>query len=602
MKPNALLRAFAPFILGSVAIASGQEKRADLRTKDQEAIAQIQKLLFDTLIDIEGFPEELPLAKFLAALEAKFPKGKKVSLRIDEEAFGDQLPQVAGAMVRIRPMKDVGVVTVLRRALSQVEKIELDYGIRPTGVLITRPRLAAHLMIYDVRDEVRQIPHLLPILRKYSGDSYQDAKPNDGLALLVRFLMNEVKLRSWETIEVSNGVRIAVLASPTRQEDVSDALKLVGRFSDLAVVMNARIHEVDRAFFTRHVAPLFARDEDTKERPAVVRIDEALFKAVGKQKLILESEDIKLRPDEDAPFLSRQSAFRYIAGPHPRNEGQMLIGSGLSGVSFEVRPLLSPDLRYLRLRIRQEVAELIRIDKVKTLDVLSAKEVEVESPNLRKSSVTGTVQIPDRNPILMPVNYPPPGKESANKVWLLVARPFIWIEDEVKEIRSEGGDVSPHSVWDSAFPKEDKGEEVTPLPFNDKVKEVLQAIVTDVLTNPELKDERAYYGTAKDQTLILVDHGKLGWPKQFKPETHGFKLVEMNRDPFVEQRRVLGIRIDKFDLKQKKVSEFDTPIEICIVNAGGGANGDVIGGCRIYYVPKRVKGHWIVENRGLLDP
>src|SRR5262249_21290360 len=165
-----------------------------------------------------------------------------------------------------------------------------------------------------------------------------------------------------------------------------------------------------------------------------------------------------------------------------------------------------------------------------------------------------------------------------------------------------GGDVSGQSVWEGDVPKEEKPAEATPLPLDDEVKEILQAVITDVLTNPDLKSTREFYGTAKDKTFALVDHEKLGWPRKFNPETHGYKLVIVKNDPFVNSRRVLGIRLDKFDLKQKKAALFNAPIEVSLHNAGGSANGAVIGGCLVYYVPKRVGKRWTVECVGMLDP
>src|SRR5262249_52739186 len=73
---------------------------------------------------------------------------------------------------------------------------------------------------------------------------------------------------------------------------------------------------------------------------------------------------------------------RHSAGPHPTTKGQTLTGTGLAGVTFEVQPLVSPDRRYLRLQTSQQVSQLAGIDKVKTLDVSSGKEVEVETPTL----------------------------------------------------------------------------------------------------------------------------------------------------------------------------------------------------------------------------
>ena len=583
--------------------AAAQDKPANSAAKEEEKIARIQRLIATPLKEIDGFQEGMPLEKFLVALVAKVPGGKKLLFRIDAQAFGEQLPLVAGATVKIPRLINVSLVTVLRRALSQVDKVEVDYGIQPTGVIITRPRLAVHRALYDIRDVVREMPLLLPHLQEPSGKVYQLRDPADGPALLVLFLMNEVNFRPWETIEILNGSRLAVIASPTRHQDVDYLIGSLLRLTDRAVVMNARLYEVDRAFFKKHVAPLFARDKDAEDRPGVVRIEGPLFKKISRQKLLLESDNARIRPGEEAAFLSRQSIFRFAAGPHPKKPGRTLTGTGLAGVSFEVRPIISRDGRYLRLQISQNVAQLVRIDKAKTLDV-HGKEIEVESPNLGKTFATGTVQIPDGAPLLMPVAYRPPGKGSEDKVWLLLARPFIWIEEEVEIIRKGGKDFSPRSVWDSEVPKEEKPAPVPvpPLPATDEVKAILQAIIADVLTNPELKDIREFYGTAKDRTFTLIDGEKIGWPSQFRPRTHAYKQVEVQEDPFVDRRRVLGIRLDTFNLKQKKVEPLNTVIEICLFNAGGSANGSVIGGCTISYAPRRIGKGWTVKCVGVRDP
>jgi hypothetical protein len=94
----------------------------------------------------------------------------------------------------------------------------------------------------------------------------------------------------------------------------------------------------------------------------------------------------------------------------------------------------------------------------------------------------------------------------------------------------------------------------------------------------------------------------VGWPEGFKPKTAGYRLVEVRHDPFVNQNRILGIRLDKFDLGQKKADRFDNPIQVCLFNASGSANGDVIGGCCVYYTPNRAGKRWTVECTGWVDP
>ena len=421
---------------------------------------------------------------------------------------------------------------------------------------------------------------------------------------LIDLVATLVDFQPWETVEILNDSRLVVFASPTRQREVDGLLGALRRIADLFVVMNARLYEVDRAFYTKHVAPLFVRE--TGDQPQVISIDELLFRNISaKGKLLLESEEDRLRPQRQSGFLSRQSMFRFASGPDPTNGGTMLMETGLAGVSFEVQPLVSPDHLYLRLQITQKIADLLGIDKVKRLDIASGKEIEVESPNVRKTRVSGTVTIPDTGAILMPVAHPPSGKENADKVWLMVARPYIWIEEEMKGREEK---VTPQSIWDSAFPKEEKKDKKEPerrLPSTDEVKEVLQAIITDVLTDLALKDLRNEYGTEADKTLTFEDSNELGWPKDFNPKTHGYKRVEIARDPFsnrVEGNRVLGIRLDKFELKELKALPAgpDGPIAVCVYNAGGSANGAIGGGCSIYYQTERVGKRWTVEQLGLL--
>jgi hypothetical protein len=121
-------------------VNADQGRLAASAIKANERIAEIQKLL-ETTIDTKGFPEEMSLAQFLARMEAKLPDGKKVTLKIDDEAFGKQLSKVADATFTMPRMKDVSIATVLRKGLAQLPAgVEVDYGIRPIGVVITRFR------------------------------------------------------------------------------------------------------------------------------------------------------------------------------------------------------------------------------------------------------------------------------------------------------------------------------------------------------------------------------------------------------------------------------------------------------------------------------
>lgn len=149
---------------------------------------------------------------------------------------------------------------------------------------------------------------------------------------------------------------------------------------------------------------------------------------------------------------------------------------------------------------------------------------------------------------------------------------------------------------------------------------ILDAVLHDVLNNPDLKDTREFYGTAGDHRIALVtdrDYG-IAWPAGYQPVLPGWTVirVEWGADPDPNEPRLLGIRINKFSEKNKgQVSEknkeqaklldsplLNSPINVTIFNAGGSKNGDVIGGCIVYYRPKQVGGKWVVQLDALLDP
>lgn len=596
------LRRLAPsvFLFFAMAVARAADK-----TPAEASVAEIQKILLETDSKTSQSPKRMTLAKFLKVLENRFPKDKKVSLSLDAAAFGKTLPQIADAEIAVDRLTGGNLSQSLKLAMKQV-KGEFEVAVRPGAVTVTLPRLSAYSMTYDIRDLARQ-EQLLKRLKSESSELYQDVEASDHVAFLARYVANATELQSWETLEAANGARLVVVASLGRQEEIVAVLQALRAYADLAVVMNARLFEVDREFYAKNVAPTLAKEKDAEAPPSVQTIDGPLFKKIAQQKLVATSDFEKIEPGKLTGFLSKQCVFRYDAGPslesnvEKRGAIRKIIGTGLSGIRFEVLPLISPDRRYLRLEITQKSAQFVGIDKTKVLDMATGKQFEVESPNVRKSSVSGTVQIPDFGAILMLVAYQPPGKDGDDRVWLLLARPFIWIEAEMEERRRGGDDLSPKSFW---F---DTGIE-TPKPKFEKrrraasdEKAVLEAIIEHVLTDPELKSTRERLGTSRDKTFTLVD-SSLRWPEGLCPDTHGFKMIEVIHDPFVDQRRVLGIRLDRFDLKQMEVGLLNTPIEICVVNAGGRVNGVANTGVRVHYVPKLVDGRWTVAFHGMQSP
>jgi hypothetical protein len=587
-----------------------EPKEIDKKTAD--AIAQVQSKLAE-FIETKGLTEEIPLAKFLAVIEAKLSKDRKITVRLDEKAYGKELKEILATPVQLPPVPQrMTVGTALRLAMSQTAIDDVDIVVLPSGVLFTTARLGASSKAYDARDVVEQLPHLVPTMDQHQRETLRGVDPRDGTALLVRLLAS-IGLEDWESIQIRNAHRLIVYASARHHGEVFDLLAAIRRQADVAVIMHARLYEVDPAFFKKHIAPLFAQEAPggilppvIPDRRTVMPIDRALLKAILKQKLVQEGDPVKLRPGQKSVFLARQTPFRFDSGTPPE-KWDRVIGSGFAGVLFDVRPTVTPSRTHLKLVVSQSATRLIGITKTKRLDALTGEEVGVEAPTVDRVTTTGTVNVADTDPILMPVHYRPPGKEHANKVWLLVVRPEIWIQEEQDQIKA--GDLKPAfkgSIWDAPTSKESDPPPPPPLELTEDTKEILQTVLTHALTHPELKSTRAVYGTPKDQKLALADFGALGWPKGFTPQTHGYQLVKTPVDTLEHPRRVLGISLERFDLKAKEPADellgTDAPIQITIFNAGGAANGGVIGGCHVGYTARQMGKRWVVEMVSAFDP
>jgi hypothetical protein len=461
-KPLLIAAMWIGLCLPHAAIA--QDKSPPASEPDEKTIARIERLLDEIEFETKDFKEKMPLAKFLVALETKLPKDRKITFRIDKQALGADFAKVSDALVKLAHgpgNEKTSLHWAIGAAVRQLPKdIEVDYAFRGDGVLLTRPRLATHRTTFEIRD----IIECMPSLRKDGLNFIQFGMvrrqtESDDITAFVRLANNALDIRSWESMEILNRTRLAFLASPARHDEMRDLLSALRRLCDARVVMNARLYEVDLKFYKKEIAPLFTVSKEGEEAAPIQLIDANLFKKIVAQTKLLESEEMQILERLNVVFLSRQSTFQYAAEPvllttrppdeQAKKDQKKTTDSGLEGVTFEVTPRISPDRRFILAQVTQCVSQLIRIDKAKQRNPFTGEEMEFESPNMRKSTVTGTVELPDGHPILMPVEYRPSRKGKEGKVWLLLARPFIWIEEEVKERRKGGDEFNQKTVWES---------------------------------------------------------------------------------------------------------------------------------------------------------
>jgi hypothetical protein len=133
------------------------------------------------------------------------------------------------------------------------------------------------------------------------------------------------------------------------------------------------------------------------------------------------------------------------------------------------------------------------------------------------------------------------------------------------------------------------------------------AVLQDVLTSAFLKEVRETFGTPGDPQMALVSNPDNGipWPEGYQPAMpdgyHVHRVAE-GRVGGEDGPRLLGIRIDKLDLDQKESGLFREPVVVTLLNAGGTKDEVVIGGCSVYYSPRREGDRWVVECTRLCDP
>ena len=165
--------------------------------------------------------------------------------------------------------------------------------------------------------------------------------------------------------------------------------------------------------------------------------------------------------------------------------------------------------------------------------------------------------LPDGGAILIPVIYRPRSTRAKDRWWVLRITARITMEEEEEQIRIGA------------------------------LHDILPLVVADVLKNPRLKTMREFYGTPGDKRFALVNSNAWTWPEKLAPA--GYDRTPPNQ----VGPRLLGIAIDKISWQGDEYAK--SAIAISLLNAGGSANGAVIGSGMIRYTAQRLEKGWTVE-------
>lgn len=404
--------------------------------KGLEEILKFRDTLDGKQIDTTPLQELQSLKDLFSAMESQFPQDKKVGIQFQKEAFGEQGPRFLQTKIRFPPFpKKMTLLTALRLAISQLELEEGAYfDFRPGLILITKePQAARYSLNYDVRDLLHK-DHIRDILQKHAilrNNKVKEMLANDEVNLLLGMVAAELgkanQDASFKSLRLVNRAKLTVRATVEEHRSIHNLFAAIRGLADVAVLMNAKLVEVDQTYYQDHLAPLLKKPGD--RQPVIISLPAAQVNNLEQQKILAEGKSALIPPEKTLDFLTWQRPFGYQEVTLERETRSRI---GLEGVTFRVHATVSADRRFLRLKLSQDSVQLEKLSKRKIF-LADEKVLVNEFPNLRERGVTNTIKIPDGGSLLMPVLFQPEG----NRVWLLLASPRIWIEEEERQLRGQ---------------------------------------------------------------------------------------------------------------------------------------------------------------------
>ncbi|GEM_PF-6409739 len=572
-----ILFMFMGFLAMPLPPASAQQTPEPEKKRD-EAIQRIQKLMFDQQIETNHFAEPMPLAKFLDALERQLPGDKKILVRIDQEAFGDNYAELAATPIVLpQNTKQMNLAWVLNSARTRI-KIKHDYRIDAGGYIFTTPERALYTAAYDIRDILAKpetVGWLAPFgsFRAPPWNAFQEnvqrrnldvaekaARVVQSLVAVIDSLAVEPAPFERASIQVLNGTRLVVRTNAEKHSEVNNLLMAFRRFGDLWVTVKTQLYEVDDAFYTKlkNAKPVDWEEVERQFLEGKAPAEGTLFKLLDKQSMVLAGDEVKVDDGLVATLLSRHHAVSFLPNRDQVIQQQKSRQAILEGVAFQAGIRVSPDRRCVRVQLTEKATEVNQIKKVKVMVTNDGKEVDAEVPFMKETAHQREFEVPDGGAILIPVHYRPKALQEKNRWWVLHINPRIWIDEEEMQI---------HQV---------------------AMEAALPLIVADVLKNPRLKSTRDFYGTPGDKRFALIDSDAWKWSKELKVEVPGHERTPAKR----AGQRLLGIRVERTE----------PAIAVTLVNAGGSDNGVVVGGCTIRYKARAMEKGWTVKLAESLDP
>jgi hypothetical protein len=432
-------QSLAVALVGCVFVLSSGEapaQNAPGDAKQAQAFQKTQKLLDREWVPLGGAPptDSYPLDEILKHLEERqipFFGRKMVTFRIDNAAFGNT--SIAKMLVLMPSSPAPGSLRYILEELLGQLKVKADYCVHDSEVIITTPPKALYEVRYDVSDLIAK-----PLIWAKNGEPFRKAAAD---AQFLKAVFPEIDARAriavdGESVHLLNAASLVVHSNATRHAAIAEVLGAFRRKGDVAVITKAQLYEVEDDFFkklknAKRIPPeeaeqLFLGGKATQ--------GDTLFNLLPKQKLLLAGEAIKSDNSQTTALLSWQHMVTALAKPERVRVGEQAPQIAVEGVSFFAEFSVSPDRRWVKVKLTEKDAEIEETLKVKVL-VRPGTAFDAEIVFPKETSNTHVLAIPDGGATLVPVHYRPASVRAKDRWWVFCVSTRIYIEEEQRQER-----------------------------------------------------------------------------------------------------------------------------------------------------------------------
>lgn len=247
-----------------------------------------------------------------------------------------------------------------------------------------------------------------------------------GIDSITGLIVTAVDSKSWRDkrffIREVDGERLEIQTTKTNHEMIASLLEALRIQMDVTVEVETELYEVDQALYQKKFAPAFAKNHSFPL--ALDQMEENAFRKAARR---VRANKVTLDDGEKGRAFSLRRAIPYEGLPQ-QGEGKTA-KVAFVGVRLDTQAQVSPDRRYVHVKLTQSGAELIGMHKQPTIDN-QGNEIELAIPSVRESSTTTSITVGDSVSILIPLLVSPPGVDARGRVHLFLVTPRALIGEE----------------------------------------------------------------------------------------------------------------------------------------------------------------------------